>query len=289
MTTTCDLAKTFTMPKVILLSADVGRPRSSTRASGSLRRSGYRRKALLYRPISGSTATRSALRRSTQRARTTGSTRSRPVSGPPSPTPTRTGRRPSARSAATPGGLDRRGSGRPAQARGRGPASRLGCPGGRAGAGCPGAAGAEGPASGRRAPATRPGALRDLVEEHLRKFPDTAFAPYQIGKVLTRSAGAVASALGKLVSLGTAQMATGKPRSCRLAIAPAPDAVGGPGTSAEATPRAVGRPAGTSSPAHQREDRLDEALATSSSRAMLRAARASRRCSGPRTADRTPA
>jgi hypothetical protein len=144
-------------------------------------------------------------------------------------------------------------------------------------------------ASGRRAPATRPGALRDLVEEHLRKFPDTAFAPYQIGKVLTRSAGAVASALGKLVSLGTAQMATGKPRSCRLAIAPAPDAVGGPGTSAEATPRAVGRPAGTSSPAHQREDRLDEALATSSSRAMLRAARASRRCSGPRTADRTPA
>ena len=32
-------------------------------------------------------------------------------------------------------------------------------------------------ASGRRAPATRPGALRDLVEEHLRKFPDTAFTP----------------------------------------------------------------------------------------------------------------
>jgi hypothetical protein len=38
-------------------------------------------------------------------------------------------------------------------------------------------------ASGRRAPATRPGALRDLVEEHLRKFSGTAFTPHQVGKV----------------------------------------------------------------------------------------------------------
>jgi hypothetical protein len=37
-------------------------------------------------------------------------------------------------------------------------------------------------ASGRRAPATRPGALRDLVEEHLRKFPETAFTPHQVGQ-----------------------------------------------------------------------------------------------------------
>jgi hypothetical protein len=65
-------------------------------------------------------------------------------------------------------------------------------------------------ASGRRAPATRPGALRDLVEEHLRKFPETAFTPHQVGKVLTRSAGAVAIALDKLVSLGVAQMVTDK-------------------------------------------------------------------------------
>ena len=68
---------------------------------------------------------------------------------------------------------------------------------------------------GRHAPATRPGALRDLVEEHLRKFPDTAFTPHQAGKVLTRSAGAVANALDKLVSLGTAQMVTDKPRTYR--------------------------------------------------------------------------
>jgi hypothetical protein len=101
-------------------------------------------------------------------------------------------------------------------------------------------------ASGRRAPATRPGALRDLVEEHLRKFPGTAFTPHQVGKVLTRSAGAVANALDKLVSLGTAQMVTDKPRTYQLAPAasapdadPAPDAVGDPGTSAEATPSAA--------------------------------------------------
>jgi hypothetical protein len=72
-------------------------------------------------------------------------------------------------------------------------------------------------ASGRHAPATRPGALRDLVEEHLRKFPDTAFTPHQVGKVLTRSAGAVANALDKLVGPGIAQMVTDKPRSYRLA------------------------------------------------------------------------
>ena len=89
-------------------------------------------------------------------------------------------------------------------------------------------------ASGRRAPATRSGALRDLVEEHLRKFPEAAFTPHQVGKVLTRSAGAVANALDKLVGLGTAQMVTDKPRTYRLApAAPVRDAAGGSGTSAE--------------------------------------------------------
>jgi hypothetical protein len=94
-------------------------------------------------------------------------------------------------------------------------------------------------ASGRRAPATRPGALRDLVEEHLRKFPGTAFTPHQVGKVLTRSADAVANALDKLTGLGVAQMVTDKPRSYRLApAAPARDGVSDPGTSAEAAPSA---------------------------------------------------
>jgi hypothetical protein len=95
-------------------------------------------------------------------------------------------------------------------------------------------------ASGRHAPATRPGALRDLVEAHLRKFPGTAFTPHQVGKVLTRSAGAVANALDKLVSLGTAQMVTDKPRSYQLApAAPAPDPARDPATSADTTTSAA--------------------------------------------------
>ena len=97
-------------------------------------------------------------------------------------------------------------------------------------------------ASGRHASATRSGALRNLVEEHLRTFPDTAFTPHQVGKVLTRSAGAVANALDKLTALGTAQMVTDKPRSYRLAPAapaPAPDTAGDPGTSAETAPSAA--------------------------------------------------
>jgi len=96
-------------------------------------------------------------------------------------------------------------------------------------------------ATGRRAPATRPGGLRDLVEAHLRQFPDGAFTPHQIGKVLTRSSGAVANALDKLVSLGVAELASAKPRSYRLAPAapaPAPND-GGPASAAQATPSAA--------------------------------------------------
>jgi hypothetical protein len=77
---------------------------------------------------------------------------------------------------------------------------------------------------------------------NLRKFPDAAFTPHQVGKVLTRSAGAVANALDELVSLGVAQMVTDKPRSYRLApaaLAPAPDTAGDPGVSAAATPTAA--------------------------------------------------
>ena len=57
-------------------------------------------------------------------------------------------------------------------------------------------------------------------------------------------AGAVANALDKLVSLGTAEMVTDKPRTYRLAAAvpeaaPAPDAAGDPAASAEAAPSAA--------------------------------------------------
>jgi hypothetical protein len=88
-------------------------------------------------------------------------------------------------------------------------------------------------ASGRHAPGARPGALCDLAEEHLRKFHDAAFTPHQVGKVLTRSAGAVANALDKLVSLGIAELVSDKPRSYRLAPAHAPKATSDLGISAE--------------------------------------------------------
>lgn len=40
-----------------------------------------------------------------------------------------------------------------------------------------------GPARPRDPP---PGALRDLAEEYLRRFPDAAFTAHRVGKVLTR-------------------------------------------------------------------------------------------------------
>jgi hypothetical protein len=61
--------------------------------------------------------------------------------------------------------------------------------------------------------------------------------PHQIGKVLTRSSGAVANALDKLVSLGVAELACAKPRSYRLSPA-APAAASGTG-SAQAAPSAA--------------------------------------------------
>jgi hypothetical protein len=54
-------------------------------------------------------------------------------------------------------------------------------------------------------------------------------AQRQVGKVLERSAGAVANALDKLVSLGTAEMVTDKPRSYRLAPAASASAAADPG------------------------------------------------------------
>ena len=65
--------------------------------------------------------------------------------------------------------------------------------------------------------AGRPGELRDLVDGHLREFPGKDFTPYQVGKVLGRSSGAVANALDKLVGLGVAELAGETPRAYRLA------------------------------------------------------------------------
>lgn len=82
-----------------------------------------------------------------------------------------------------------------------------------------------GTARGARAAQPRPGALRELVEAHLYKFPDEEFTPHEIGKVLGRSSGAVANALDRLVEFGVAVLANEKPRRFRLS----PDAPGRPG------------------------------------------------------------
>ncbi|MEU8324131.1 hypothetical protein AB0C33_37715 [Nonomuraea sp. NPDC048881] len=66
--------------------------------------------------------------------------------------------------------------------------------------------------------AVRPGALRDLVYAHLIEFPDKDFTPYEIGKVINRSSGAVANALDRLVSLGEAMLTCERPR--RFGLAP---------------------------------------------------------------------
>ncbi|MEV4581504.1 hypothetical protein AB0K16_50545 [Nonomuraea jabiensis] len=64
----------------------------------------------------------------------------------------------------------------------------------------------------------RPGALRDRVHVHLIEFPDKDFTPYEIGKVLDASSGAVANALDRLVNLGQAVLTCERPR--RFALAP---------------------------------------------------------------------
>jgi hypothetical protein len=63
-------------------------------------------------------------------------------------------------------------------------------------------------ASGRKprgttSPAACPGQLRDLVQAHLAEHPDADFTPHAIGRVLSRSSGAVANALDRLIALGT--------------------------------------------------------------------------------------
>ncbi|MEU6784636.1 hypothetical protein ABZ912_36030 [Nonomuraea angiospora] len=80
----------------------------------------------------------------------------------------------------------------------------------------PGTASASGVGGG-----VRPGALRDRVHAHLIAFPDKDFTPYEIGKVLDASSGAVANALDRLVSLGDAVLTCERPR--RFALPPTDD------------------------------------------------------------------
>ncbi|WP_433435370.1 MarR family transcriptional regulator [Nonomuraea sp. CA-141351] len=63
----------------------------------------------------------------------------------------------------------------------------------------------------------RPGALRDRVHAHLTEHPGKEFTPYEIGRVLDASSGAVANALDRLVSLGQVALTCERPRRFALA------------------------------------------------------------------------
>lgn len=64
----------------------------------------------------------------------------------------------------------------------------------------------------------KPGALRQLTEEYLRRHPGEAFGPTHIGKALGRSQGAVNNALEASTSAGTVVKTQEAPK--RFAIAP---------------------------------------------------------------------
>jgi hypothetical protein len=71
------------------------------------------------------------------------------------------------------------------------------------------------------------GALRGMVEDHLRDHPDEQFSPVAIAKALGgKSSGAVSNALDKLVDDGVAAKTQDKPR--RFALAPAQQAAAVP-------------------------------------------------------------
>ena len=73
------------------------------------------------------------------------------------------------------------------------------------------------PSSSRRLPG---GALRGMVEDHLRDHPEAAWGPVAIGKALRRSSGAVANALEALVTQNVAQRTSERPKRYRLAEQP---------------------------------------------------------------------
>lgn len=62
-----------------------------------------------------------------------------------------------------------------------------------------------------------PGALRQLVIDHLRAHPDGAFTATKISRVIEKSSGAIANALDKLVKDGIAEQMSDRPRTYRMA------------------------------------------------------------------------
>ncbi|MFB6536671.1 MarR family transcriptional regulator [Streptomyces noursei] len=62
-----------------------------------------------------------------------------------------------------------------------------------------------------------PGALRQMVIDHLQAHPDEAFTATRISRVIEKSSGAIANALVKLAGLGIAEQVTDQPRTFQLA------------------------------------------------------------------------
>jgi hypothetical protein len=80
--------------------------------------------------------------------------------------------------------------------------------------------GDDGDVNEKKAARLAPGALRGMVEDHLRDHPGDEFGPTAIAKALGgKSSGAVSNALDKLVADGTAVKTNESPR--RFALAPA--------------------------------------------------------------------
>ena len=63
----------------------------------------------------------------------------------------------------------------------------------------------------------RPGALREMIAEHLTANPKIEFTSSQLGNVLRRSSGAIANALVTLCELGAAVQTNDRPRTYQAA------------------------------------------------------------------------
>ena len=80
------------------------------------------------------------------------------------------------------------------------------------------------PSSGSQKARLAPGALRQLVINHLTAHPGKAFTATAISRVIEKSSGAIANALVTLVAHGIAEQVTEKPRQYRLSAAQKADA-----------------------------------------------------------------
>ncbi|MFI0772939.1 hypothetical protein ACH4TQ_50205 [Streptomyces sp. NPDC021218] len=65
-----------------------------------------------------------------------------------------------------------------------------------------------------------PGALRDMVIDHLTAHPNEAFTATRISRAIEKSSGAIANALVTLTKQGTTEQITERPRTYRLTTAP---------------------------------------------------------------------